>query len=149
MPRATIEKNTETNFGSLSRFPLEEKSRSRWRLKCLCDEPPYRSQHPVKFCGRKRWESRDKLSHDFTLVTWSMGLVALRVEASHGKWVLCLLWCPWILFKWICFQFVMWRYKSVILRGHVNLWVVAPRAISLPEADLGLLQHPRWSALWQ
>ena len=40
-----------------------------------------------------------KLSQDLTLVKWSRGHLALRLEVFQAKSVPCLFWCPWFFFK--------------------------------------------------
>ena len=41
-----------------------------------------------------------KLSQYLMLVTWSKGLVAVRMGASHCKSATCLVWCLWVFCRW-------------------------------------------------
>ena len=72
-----------------------------------------------------------KLSRDLTLVTWSKGNVVLRMETSHCKSVLYLVWC-----SWVC----RWRYNVFNLSRDVT-WPPHWEIMRIYGSELLVLCH--------
>ena len=77
------------------------------------------------------------LSRGITLFTWSKTQLTLRFKASPGKSPPCLVWCPWVFYKWKYNIYLIDHVASQdhVIKGSCGFIKVAFNDISPPWQD--------------